>query len=146
LLLDDEFHATNHAMRDDLKVKRTGNASSPKRGASDLDVIPVKGGWTVRNGSSSARTRVYPTQAAAAKAATQSLRRNGSGELRVQGRDGRFRESYVVSRNDFEKISAVEGLSLSAEMKRDFEVFDRSGQSDAQRRKAILRKYTKQGV
>ena len=48
---------------------------------------------------------------------------------------------FKVGRRAFEKISAVEGIHLSAEMVRDFDEFDRKGLSADARRKAIARKY-----
>ncbi|MGE0612242.1 MAG: DUF2188 domain-containing protein [Hyphomicrobiales bacterium] len=130
-------------MQDRAKVSRKRRASGAKQ---NLYVVPIKGGWAIKTGAGKYPSRVYATQAQAEKAATESLRRNGSGMLRIEGRDGRIRESFVLSRGDFEKISAVEGLSLSSGMKRDFDKLDRRGQSDVQRRKTILRKYAKQGV
>jgi hypothetical protein len=50
-------------------------------------------------------------------------------------------KGFKVGRRAFEKISAVEGIHLSAEMVRDFGEFDRKGLSADARRKAIARKY-----
>ena len=41
----------------------------------------------------------------------------------------------------FEKISAIEGLHLTAEMKRAFSTLDRRGASAAQRRAAIIKRF-----
>ena len=41
----------------------------------------------------------------------------------------------------FEKVSAVEGLHLTAEMKRTLSSLDRQGASAAQKRAAIKKKY-----
>ncbi len=50
-------------------------------------------------------------------------------------------EQFVLSRGGFAKISAVEGIHLTPEMKRDMRDFDRKGLSAAERRRAILNKY-----
>ena len=48
---------------------------------------------------------------------------------------------FVLGRTAMEKISAVEGIVYSNEMKREFEEFDRKGVSQEDRRRAILKKY-----
>jgi hypothetical protein len=54
---------------------------------------------------------------------------------------GKRREGEVIGRERFEKISAVEGIRLSDEMKQTFAEFDRRGLTPAQRRRAILQKF-----
>ena len=49
--------------------------------------------------------------------------------------------AYVLGRDRFAQISAVEGLALSSGMKEDFREFDRQGLSPAERRKELTRKY-----
>ena len=51
---------------------------------------------------------------------------------------------FTIGLADFEKISAVEGLHLSAEMKTMFREFDRQGLSAEERRRRIVAKYGKQ--
>jgi hypothetical protein len=63
--------------------------------------------------------------------------------LRVQGRDGRFRESFTIGRDPFAKISAVEGVRLSADMKQAFREFDRDRLSEEDRRREIVKRYGK---
>lgn len=133
-------------MKNRQKGPEKSQASGTKREMNQILVVPVSGGWSVRKAGAKAPSGLYATQAEAMQAAKESLRKHGSGELRVHGRGGRIRDSFVVSRNDFAKISAMEGLTLSAEMKRDFEEFDRQGHSDDQRRKRIVEKYTKHRV
>jgi hypothetical protein len=41
----------------------------------------------------------------------------------------------------FEKVSAIEGLHLTREMKRTFSALERQGASAAQRRTAIIKRY-----
>jgi hypothetical protein len=54
-------------------------------------------------------------------------------------------KDFVLGRQHFAKISAIEGIHLTAEMEADFAEFDRLGLSPEERRKAILRKYGKAG-
>lgn len=49
--------------------------------------------------------------------------------------------SVTIGRRGFAKISAIEGIKLSAEAEEDFREFDRLGLSPAARRRALLRKY-----
>ena len=48
---------------------------------------------------------------------------------------------FTIGRRGFAKISAVEGLHLSDEMKKDLEAFDRKGFSGEERRRVIINKY-----
>jgi hypothetical protein len=52
-------------------------------------------------------------------------------------------KSLTLGRKSFEKISAVEGLRLSSEMKGTFRTLDKSGASAAVRRRTIVEKYGK---
>lgn len=52
-------------------------------------------------------------------------------------------KGYIIGRRAFAKISAVEGIHLTAEMDADFREFDRQGLSADQRRKLIRQKYGK---
>ena len=56
-------------------------------------------------------------------------------------RDGK--SSFTLGRKGFAKISAVEGIRLSADMERRFRDFDRQGLSAADRRKTIARAFAK---
>ena len=53
-------------------------------------------------------------------------------------------DAFTIGLADFEKISAVEGLHLSAEMKKMFREFDRKNLSAEARRKRIVARYGKQ--
>jgi hypothetical protein len=57
---------------------------------------------------------------------------------------GKPRKGHVLGRARFAKISEVEGIRLSASMKRDFAEFDRKGMSAAERRRHIIGRYKKQ--
>jgi hypothetical protein len=50
---------------------------------------------------------------------------------------------FILGRKAFAKISAVEGISLTEEMQRDFARFDREKLSAAERRRALARKYAR---
>jgi len=49
--------------------------------------------------------------------------------------------SFVLGRSGFAKISAIEGLKITAAMEAEFREFDRKGLSPSERRAAIARKY-----
>lgn len=52
---------------------------------------------------------------------------------------------FILGRKGFAKISAVEGISLSADMEERFREFDRQGLSPGERRSAITRAFAKDG-
>jgi hypothetical protein len=57
---------------------------------------------------------------------------------------GKPAERFVLGRDRFGKISEVEGIHLTASMKRDFAEFDRKGMSAEERRRHIVGRYKKQ--
>jgi len=50
-------------------------------------------------------------------------------------------EPFTLGRASFEKISAVEGISYSADMIKTFRKLDKKGASPAERRQAIAMRY-----
>jgi hypothetical protein len=50
-------------------------------------------------------------------------------------------KGYTIGRHAFAKISAVEGIYLTKEMQKDFQVFEQKGLSPKDRREAISKKY-----
>jgi hypothetical protein len=54
-------------------------------------------------------------------------------------------KGFVLGRDRFAKISAVEGVHLTPDMQQDLEEFDREGLSAAERRKRIALKYGRRG-
>ncbi|MCH8240058.1 MAG: DUF2188 domain-containing protein [Proteobacteria bacterium] len=104
-------------------------------------VVPVQGGWAIKNGSSQNSARTYSSKQAALNAAKAWVCKRGGGEFWIQGRDGRISESLSFSREGFKKISAVEGIYLSSEMEKDFKSFDVKNFSDAERRREIIKKH-----
>lgn len=53
----------------------------------------------------------------------------------------RVSKGYVLGRSRFAKISAIEGIRLTAAMEADFREFERKGMSAEDRRRVIGRKY-----
>lgn len=96
----------------------------------------------VRSEGAGRSAGVYKTQAEATEAAKLALRRSG-GELMVQGRDGRYRESMTLGRDQMARISAVEGIHLSSESQRALRDFDAKGASGDERRRWIARQFGK---
>jgi hypothetical protein len=78
-------------------------------------------------------------QAAKRLAANRRKGRSARGGL-DNGNSGAF----TIGLAAFEKISAVEGLRLSADMKKMFREFDRQNLSAEARRRRIIAKYGKQ--
>jgi hypothetical protein len=50
-------------------------------------------------------------------------------------------QGYTIGRHAFAKISAVEGISLTEELRKDFQSFEQKSLSHKDRRQAIARKY-----
>jgi hypothetical protein len=50
-------------------------------------------------------------------------------------------KGYVLGRDSFARISAIEGIRTTRSMDEDFRDFDRKGLSADERRKVIRRKY-----
>ena len=63
----------------------------------DRFVVKHSDGWAVRAGGARRAAGVYRTQAAAEGAAKRIVKNLGGGEVRIQGRDGRWRDSDTVS-------------------------------------------------
>ena len=54
-------------------------------------------GWAVQAPGGERASSVHTTQKAAEQAAKQTVRNLGGGEVRIQGRDGRWRDSDTVA-------------------------------------------------
>jgi len=63
---------------------------------SDRYVVRHENGWAVRNPGGGRASSVHDTQAQAIDRARKIIRNDGGGELRIQGRDGRWRDSDTV--------------------------------------------------
>lgn len=66
-----------------------------------------------------------------------------SGTTKKSGK--RLAKSFTLGRQNFAKISEVEGLRMSRTMEAEFREFDRKGLTPEGRRKAIAAKYGKTG-
>lgn len=107
-----------------LGSKDSGKTAMP---AKKIFVVKKGSGWAVK-GTGIRLTRVFPTRAAAERAATRAIQ-----ERQLRG--------FILGRADFEKISAVEGIRVPKEMKVQFRRFDREGTSGAERRRMLKDKY-----
>lgn len=63
---------------------------------SDRYVVHHENGWAVRKPGADRASSVHGTQAEAIDRARVIIRNDGGGELRIQGRDGRWRDSDTV--------------------------------------------------
>lgn len=100
-------------------------------------------GWAVRGSALGVAQCTYKTQREAVAAARKMIKQECGGELVIHGRDGRIRgvDTYSVGADSFDKISAVEGILLSDEAKRDFRALDRKRLSPRERREWLIAKY-----
>ncbi len=63
----------------------------------DRYVVKHPYGWAVKKGGAERASGVFDTQAQAEVAAKQTVSNLGGGEVRIQGRDGRWRDSDTVA-------------------------------------------------
>lgn len=63
----------------------------------DRFVTKHPNGWAVKATGAQRASSVHSTQRAAEQAAKQTVRNLGGGEVRIQGRDGRWRDSDTVA-------------------------------------------------
>lgn len=62
---------------------------------------------------------------------------------KTPGKPRDAKAGFILGRKGFAKISAVEGIHLSADMEQRFRDFDRQGVSASERRKTIARAFAK---
>jgi len=126
-------------------TSRNISKSPVAKGRTRVHVAPTDGCWQVWHEGADRAAGVYRTQTEATEAteAAQSAIRRSGGELRVQGRGGRIRESMTLGRDSMARIAAVEGIHLSSESKRTLEDLDRAGASGEERRRSIARQFGK---
>lgn len=103
---------------------------------SRYDVLPSSGGWIVKGGDAG-ESGVYLSKSKALGAARGQIEQNG-GELRVHDKRGRVHATYTVGRENFEKISAVEGMRPTRDATCRAAEFERKGMTSEQRRRAII--------
>jgi hypothetical protein len=106
-------------------------------------VVPQSSAWALWEEGRARASRVYKTQREAVEAARKLITARNGGDIVVRGRNGRIRgvDTYVLGGDGFDKISAVEGIFLSAEMKRDFRALDGKRLSPEKRREWLIAKY-----
>jgi hypothetical protein len=63
----------------------------------DRFVVRHGGDWAVKKGGAERASSVHRTQGSAERAAKETVRNLGGGEVRIQGRDGRWRDSDTVA-------------------------------------------------
>lgn len=63
----------------------------------DRYVTKHPNGWAVKVAGAQRASSVHSTQRSAEQAAKQTVRNLGGGEVRIQGRDGRWRDSDTVA-------------------------------------------------
>jgi hypothetical protein len=66
-------------------------------GKNDRYVVNHPDGWAVKAPGADRASGVYDRQSDAEKAAKEIVGNNGGGEVRIQGRDGRWRDSDTVA-------------------------------------------------
>lgn len=62
----------------------------------DRFVVKHGSDWAVKKGGVSTPESVHRKQSTAERAAKQTVHQAGGGEVRIQGRDGKFRDSDTV--------------------------------------------------
>lgn len=63
----------------------------------DRYVVKHGKGWAVKKGGSATPESVHAKQSGAEQAAKSTVRGLGGGEVRIQGRDGKWRDSDTVA-------------------------------------------------
>lgn len=99
------------------RTKTPSAQSRPADGPSRIHVVPTADGWQVRKEGAGKVIGAYATQSEAVQAAQFRLKRSG-GELRIQGEDGRWKESFTLGGMAMAKLAAVEGITYTPAMKR----------------------------
>lgn len=66
-------------------------------GSNDRYVVKHPKGWAVKGPNAEKASAITPTQREAEARAKQIVGNLGGGEVRIQGRDGRFRDSDTVA-------------------------------------------------
>lgn len=126
-------------MSETPRKSKSGDLTGAARGR-DRHVVSHGNKWAVKKAGANRASSIHATQAEALQAARDKVRAKG-GEVRVQGRDGRWRASFTVGRDPFEKIGAVEGITIPGMMKKDLRDLDRQSLTADERRRIILDKY-----
>ena len=124
-------------------MSKNQSRKTTKPGRTRFLVVPQSSAWSLREEGSARASRVYKTQREAVEAAQKLINGRDGGDIVVHRRDGRIRsvDTYALGGDSFDKISAVEGIFLSEEMKRDFRALDGKRLSPEKRREWLIAKY-----
>lgn len=68
--------------------------------SNDRYVVNHPAGWAVRSGGARRASSVHNTQAQAIAAARRYVISGGGGEVLIQGRDGKWRDSETIAKTD----------------------------------------------
>ena len=126
-------------------MKKSPGHRKSSTARTSVHVVPKAGGWSIRKSGSDRLTKLYTTQKEAVQAARVLAQTGGGGDVTLHRRDGRIREvdTYSMGSRAFGKVSAIEGVYLTKEMKRVFQSLDRLNLSPAERRRRLIAKYSK---
>lgn len=80
-----------------VSVRLGRKAKEAKMPRNDRYVVNHPDGWAVRASGAQRASSVHDTQAEAIMVARNTVMRSGGGEVRIQGRDGRWRDSDTVA-------------------------------------------------
>ncbi|MEO7994703.1 MAG: DUF2188 domain-containing protein [bacterium] len=105
-----------------------------------LEIVLEAGVWFVRPERGEGSTSSFRTKGEAFEFARLALRESG-GKLLIQDRGGRISEREILGHAAMDRISAVEGIAFTGDMKRDFEAVN--DLPDDERRTQLLKKYAK---
>jgi len=82
-----------YSVGEDAVAYRESGAAT---GRHDVFVVRHAGGWAVKRGGVGRASGVFETQRRAAEYARQVVRNTGGGEVHIQGRAGKWRDSETV--------------------------------------------------
>jgi hypothetical protein len=103
-------------------------------------VVHSPDGWAVKCTATGRSSSLHSTLAEAIKAAEEAIAATG-GELKIHSPDSRTRSAYVVGREPFQKVSAVEGIAPTSAAKARAQRFTQSKLSSEERLQAIIEAY-----
>lgn len=125
-----------------MAAGKSSKSTPSKRPTASLavDVAPRGDGWQIKREGASRASSVHDSKADAVSAASQMMRRGG-GLLRVHARNGSVQQQVTIGRKAAAKISAVEGIKLDSQSKRNLTRLDRVDITVEERRTRIIAEY-----
>lgn len=103
-------------------------------------VVHSPDGWAVKSTATGRSSSMHSSLGEAIKAAEEAIAATG-GELKICSPDGRMRSAYIVGRDPFQKVSAVEGIAPTGAAKARAKQFTQSKLSSEERLRAIIEAY-----